>query len=239
MLSHVWFAKDIKTALLAADIITNEWGFQAYRLDIYGALNKSPVYASECQQLLASKGLGQKVALRGTADPATVLADTWVFVNSSLSEGLPLALGEAALTGAPIVCTDVGASRRVLTDPDDGACYSAVVAPNDAYALARAQIQLLAMVGPWAKYADDGPDELPPVLPWHPTKSDVDFLSRRMFEKSAQRRRLGMRGRGVVEKCFKGERYLREHEQMLWVGKAYRGMRMGGGGRGGGGGGGM
>ncbi|CAA9966934.1 Glycosyl transferase [Pyrenophora teres f. maculata] len=220
MLSHVWFAKDIKTALLAADIITNEWGFKDYKLDIYGALNKSPVYSSECQEILACKGLGKNVAMRGTADPAMVLANTWLFLNSSVSEGLPLALGEAALTGAPVVCTDVGASLRVLTDPDDGKRYSEVVAPNDAYGLARAQINLLAMLDEWAQYAEDGPGEAAPILPHKPTPKDVEIITRRMYEKSEHRRKLGMMARSIVQKSFGGERYLREHEQMLWVGKA-------------------
>jgi hypothetical protein len=219
MLSHVWFAKDIKTALLAADIISNEWGFKDYKLDIYGALNKSPVYSSECQEILACKGLGTSVALKGTADPAMVLANTWLFLNSSVSEGLPLALGEAALTGAPVVCTDVGASLRVLTDPDDGKRYSEVVAPNDAYGLARAQINLLAMLDEWAQYADDNGAPAP-VLPHKPTPQDVEIITRRMYEKTEQRRKLGMMARSIVQKSFGGERYLREHEQMLWIGKA-------------------
>jgi hypothetical protein len=219
MLSHVWFAKDIKNALLAADIISNEWGFKDYKLDIYGALNKSPVYSSECQEILACKGLGASVALKGTADPAMVLANTWLFLNSSVSEGLPLALGEAALTGAPVVCTDVGASLRVLTDPDDGKRYSEVVAPNDAYGLARAQINLLAMLDEWAQYADD--DGKPaPILPHKPTAQDVEIITRRMYDKTEQRRKLGMMARSIVQKSFGGERYLREHEQMLWIGKA-------------------
>jgi hypothetical protein len=219
MLSHVWFAKDIKTALLAADIIANEWGFKDYKLDIYGALNKSPVYSSECQEILACKGLGESVALKGTADPAMVLANTWLFLNSSVSEGLPLALGEAALTGAPVVCTDVGASLRVLTDPDTGKRYSEVVAPNDAYGLARAQINLLAMLDEWAQYADD--DGTPaPILPHKPTPRDVEIITKRMYEKTEQRRKLGMMARSIVQKSFGGERYLREHEQMLWIGKA-------------------
>ncbi|KAF2868581.1 hypothetical protein BDV95DRAFT_578761 [Massariosphaeria phaeospora] len=220
MLSHVWFAKDIKTALLAADIISNEWGFKDYKLDIYGALNKSPVYSSECQEILACKGLGQSVTLRGTADPAMVLANTWLFLNSSVSEGLPLALGEAALTGAPVVCTDVGASLRVLTDPDDGKRYSEVVAPNDAYGLARAQINLLAMLDEWAQYAEDDPGTSAPILPHKPTPQDVEIITRRMYEKNDQRRKLGMMARGIVQKSFGGERYLREHEQMLWIGKS-------------------
>jgi hypothetical protein len=220
MLSHVWFAKDIKTALLAADIISNEWGFKDYKLEIYGALNKAPVYSSECQEILACKGLGQSVALKGTADPAMVLANTWLFLNSSVSEGLPLALGEAALTGAPVVCTDVGASLRVLTDPDDGKRYSEVVAPNDAYGLARAQINLLAMLDEWTQYADDPPDKPAPTLPHKPTPHDVEIITRRMYDKTDQRRKLGMMARSIVQKSFGGERYLREHEQMLWIGKA-------------------
>ncbi|KAL5424690.1 hypothetical protein PMIN04_003073 [Paraphaeosphaeria minitans] len=220
MLSHVWFAKDIKNALLAADIISNEWGFKDYKLDIYGALNKSPVYSSECQEILACKGLGESCTLRGTADPAMVLANSWLFLNSSVSEGLPLALGEAALTGAPVVCTDVGASLRVLTDPDDGKRYSEVVAPNDAYGLARAQINLLAMLDEWAQYAEDPPDEPAPILPHKPTPQDVEIITRRMYEKTEQRRKLGMMARTIVQKSFGGERYLREHEQMLWIGKA-------------------
>ncbi|OCL10264.1 glycosyltransferase family 4 protein [Glonium stellatum] len=220
MLSHVWFAKDIKTALLAADIISNEWGFKDYRLDIYGALNKAPVYSSECQEILACKGLGSSVTLRGTADPAMVLANTWLFLNSSVSEGLPLALGEAALTGAPVVCTDVGASLRVLTDPDDGKRYSEVVAPNDAYGLARAQINLLAMLDEWAQYAEDDPNLPTPVFPHKPSPEDVEIITKRMYDKTEQRRKLGMMARSIVQKSFSGERYLREHEQMLWVGKS-------------------
>src|ERR1700761_4694662 len=221
MLSHVWFAKDIKTALLAADIIVNQWGFDEYHLDIYGALNKAPIYSSECQEIIATKGLAPNVTLRGSGDPAMVLSKTWLFLNSSVSEGLPLALGEAALTGAPVVCTDVGASLRVLTHPESNERYSEIVAPNDPLSLARAQINLLAMLGQWSKYADDDlkTDQVP-TLPIKPTTRDVEIITARMYEKSEQRRALGMMARSIVQTSFSGERYLREHEQMLWVGKA-------------------
>ena len=222
MLSHVWYAKDIKTALLAADIIINQWKFDDYHLDIYGAIDKAPTYSTECQEIIASKGLRGKVTLRGTADPMKVLENTWLFLNSSLSEGLPLALGEAALTGAPVVCTDVGASLRVLSDPDDFSRFSAVVAPNDAQALARAQIMMLGLLGEWSKYTDD--TEEPPVLTSSPTAEDVEKITRRMYEKSEQRRNLGMMTRKIVQKSFSGDRYLREHEQMLWIGKAAKMM---------------
>ncbi|KAH2704297.1 hypothetical protein KXW03_002251 [Aspergillus fumigatus] len=222
MLSHVWYAKDIKTALLAADIIINQWKFDDYHLDIYGAIDKAPTYSTECQEIIASKGLRGRVTLRGSADPMKVLENTWLFLNSSLSEGLPLALGEAALTGAPVVCTDVGASLRVLSDPDDFSRFSAVVAPNDALALARAQITMLALLGEWAQYADD--TEPAPVLTSSPTPDDVAKITRRMYEKAEHRRKLGMMTRNIVQKSFSGDRYLREHEQMLWIGKAVKTM---------------
>jgi glycosyltransferase involved in cell wall biosynthesis len=218
MLSHVWYAKDIKTALLAADIIINEWGFDDYHLDIYGAIDKAPTYSTECQEIIASKSLRGQVRLCGTANPMKVLENTWLFLNSSLSEGLPLALGEAALTGAPVVCTDVGASLRVLSDPDDFSRYSAVVAPNDARALAKAQINLLGLCGEWSKYADD--IEPAPSLSFKPTREEVVAIQKRMYDKSEQRRKLGMMTRNIVQKSFSGDRYLREHEQMLWIGKA-------------------
>lgn len=279
------YAKDIKSAILAADIIVNEWGFKDYHLDIYGALDKAPSYSTNCQEIISIKSLREHVTLRGEADAIHVLEQTvslisfhpaagvwkdsskksvanslavlqWLFLNTSISEGLPLALGEAALTGAPIVCTDVGASLRVLTDPDTNERYSAVVAPNDVVALARAQISLLAMLGEWQVYAD--PDASATTsssassnyidsvgesgtaslkepssvgqtlteLPETPTKEEVEIITRRMYEQTAARRRLGMRARAIVQKSFSGERYLREHEQMLWVGKAKKDMRL-------------
>jgi hypothetical protein len=220
MLSHVWYAKDIKTAILAADIIVNEWKFTDYRLDIYGAIDKAPSYSTDCFEIIASKSLPRFVVLRGEANPTDVLAKTWVFLNSSISEGLPLALGEAALTGAPVVCTDVGASLRVLTDPDTGARYSAVVAPNDALNLARAQINFLAMLDEWAPYANDPEGFVAPTISDRPTAEDVAKIQQRMYEKTEERKALGMRGREIIQKSFSGERYLREHEQMLWLGKA-------------------
>jgi hypothetical protein len=70
------YAKDIKTALLAADIIINQWRFKDYRLDIYGAIDKSPGYTTNCQEIIATKALRDNVFLRGEADPIGVLQNT-------------------------------------------------------------------------------------------------------------------------------------------------------------------
>jgi Glycosyl transferases group 1 len=142
----------------------------------------------------------------------------WIFLNSSVSEGLPLALGEAALTGVPVVCTDVGASFRVVTDPITSKRFSAVVPPNDALSLARAQINVLALLDEWSEFAEDE-EGYHPKLSAQPTGEEVEGITKRMYEKTKQRRRLGMMGRTNVLNSFSSQRYLREHEQMLWIGK--------------------
>lgn len=127
-------------------------------------------------------------------------------------------MGEAALTGVPVVCTDVGASFRVVTDPITSKRFSAVVAPNDAESLAKAQINVLALLDEWSEYAEDAPGYRP-KLSLQPTREEVDWITKRMYEKTDQRRRLGMMGRNNVLNSFSSDRYLREHEQMLWIGK--------------------
>lgn len=216
MLSNVQFIKDVKNAVLAADIIINTYGFDDYRLVIYGAQDRQPSYALETETLINTRGLAGKVILAGFGSPKEVLKDAWIFMNSSLSEGLPLAIGEAALSGVPIVATEVGATALVLTDPDDVTKrYGEVVPPNDPEALARAQLSILAMLGPWAEYTEDKGQDLP--LPDQFTTEDVRSITKRMFDKADDRRGLGLKLRDVVLRSFHGHRYLREHEQMYWI----------------------
>jgi glycosyltransferase involved in cell wall biosynthesis len=220
MLSHVQYVKDLKCAIMATDLIVNKWGFTDYRLHIYGDMERAASISTECQELIASKGLQEHCVLKGLGNPSVVLQDAWLFLNSSISEGLPLAMGEAALTGVPVVCTDVGASFCVVTDRATGDRFSEVVPPNDAESLARAQISVMALLGKWSAYAEDAPGTSAPVLAYpNPTPKQVQQISQRMYDKTEQRRRLGMLGRENVLKNFSEHRYLREHEQMLWIGK--------------------
>ncbi|KAJ4420671.1 hypothetical protein N0V82_004237 [Gnomoniopsis sp. IMI 355080] len=222
MLSNVQFIKDVRTAVLAADVIINKFGFKDYRLVVYGAQDREPQYTIDIVKLIQQCKMSDKVTLGGFGRPQEVLKDAWLFMNSSLSEGLPLAIAEAALAGVPIVATAVGATALVLTDPDDmDQKYGEVVPPNDPVALARAQISLLSMVGPWSKFTGEvgKKDSVPAslTLPDVIKDSDVKWLTQRMYEKAEFRREVGMMSRGVVLKGFHGKRYLREHEQMYWI----------------------
>ncbi|KAM7186564.1 glycosyl transferase [Naviculisporaceae sp. PSN 640] len=220
MLSHVQYPKDLKNAILACDVIVNKWGFKDYKLHMYGEKERHASLATDLIELISSKNLGNHCFLMGLASPSVVLQDAWLFLNSSISEGLPLAMGEAALTGVPVVCTDVGASYCVVTDRATGKRFSEVVAPNDPESLARAQISVMALLGHWAQFAEDEPGAEVPVLAYPvPDPHQVELIQQRMYAKTEQRRALGLRGRANVLKNFSEERYLREHEQMLWIGK--------------------
>jgi len=52
------------------------WGFTEYNLEVYGALDRSPSYTTDCQEIIATKSLRRNVILKGEADPMFVLART-------------------------------------------------------------------------------------------------------------------------------------------------------------------
>jgi glycosyltransferase involved in cell wall biosynthesis len=61
------------------------------------------------------------------------------YVSSSLSEGLPLALVEAAVAAVPMVATRAGGTPEIVDDGTTGL----LVEPGDAHALAEACVQML------------------------------------------------------------------------------------------------
>lgn len=80
------------------------------------------------RSLIRDLDLGARVHLLGaTDDVATVLRSADVFVQSSISEGLPLAILEAMAAARPVVATRVGGIPEAVIDGETG--Y--VVAPGD------------------------------------------------------------------------------------------------------------
>ncbi len=73
------------------------------------------------RQLAAELGLSDRLHLLGLRDDVdTVLAAGEVFVQSSLSEGLPLAVLEAMAAGLPVVATRVGGIAEAVEDGKTG-----------------------------------------------------------------------------------------------------------------------
>lgn len=90
-------------------------------------------------QLIAERGLAGSAMLLGERrDVPALLAAANAFVLSSLWEGLPMVLLEAAAQRLPIVCTDVGGCREVAR-PELGA----VLAHPDPADIARGMLRVM------------------------------------------------------------------------------------------------
>ena len=85
-----------------------------------------------------------------------VLTMAWIYIQTSISEGLPVSVIEAGLTGKPVVATNVGGCAELLANPNAGAggepfglegpqppWFGRLVAPKDAEMIAYAQLEIL------------------------------------------------------------------------------------------------
>ena len=221
MLSHISPVKDIHNAIHAADVIVNDLHITNYTLHIYGSKEKDAAYAVESQNLINSLNLQNNVILQGLGNASNVLPTGWVFVNSSITEGLPLALGEAGLCGLPVVCTDVGGSREVISNLETGVVYGSIVPPQKARQLALGQLRVLTMT--------DGLEQL--IDPQAPLIKLEELLARgpqaveqRMCHPMVKekRRKLGLLLRQRTIDTFSIAKYWRQHEQVLWLGYLYK-----------------
>lgn len=125
--------KDIPTLLRAAAIAVNEE--PSFRLHLAGA---GPSLG-ELQSLAEKLGLGERVVFLGQRnDVAEILAGASLFVLSSVTEGISLALLEAMARGLPVVATAVGGNAEVIVDGETGM----LVSPQSPAELAAAMLQV-------------------------------------------------------------------------------------------------
>lgn len=90
---------------------------------------------AEFEALRVAAGLGERFRFLGhRADAPRLVSAFDVFVLASHVEGLPVALMEALVLGVPVVVTDVGGTRELVTDQ----CEGLVVAPGRPEVLAAA-----------------------------------------------------------------------------------------------------
>jgi glycosyltransferase involved in cell wall biosynthesis len=121
---------------------------------VYGSLDFDRDYVTGCRKLIKQLKLEDNVALRGLGAPLKVLSCAWIYIQTSISEGLPVAVIEAGLTGKPVVCTNVGGCMELLSNPNAGASgapfglegpqppmFGRLVAPKDAAMIAYAQLE--------------------------------------------------------------------------------------------------
>jgi len=218
MLSHISSVKDIHNAIYAANIIVNKIGIRSYKLHIYGSLQKDPNYTTETLNLISSLNLTEHVILKGLGNPSNVLPTGWVFVNSSITEGLPLAIGEAGLCGLPVVCTDVGGSREVVSDLKNNIVYGNIVPPQKPNLLAIAQLGVLCMTDGLLQIVSKKSKDT--VTIEELIKKGPKAVEARMNDPTIKEKRheLGLLLRKRTIDQFSITRYWRQHEQLLWLG---------------------
>jgi glycosyltransferase involved in cell wall biosynthesis len=106
--------KDLETLIRAFAIVRDR--VPDARLRLFGPVpSGNEEYAASCEQLVANLELGSAVTFEGPVDPAgKAFAAGHLVVLSSISEGLPLIVIEAAMSGRATVATDVGGMAEAV-----------------------------------------------------------------------------------------------------------------------------
>lgn len=106
---------------------------------VYFVVLGEGVLRQELEQQIAMVGLQGRFLLPGfTADVPSLLADADIFVSSSHTEGLPVAVLEGAGAGLPVVATAVGGTPEVVRDE-----YNGLLVPAGDVAALRDSIEYL------------------------------------------------------------------------------------------------
>ncbi|KAJ3029686.1 UNVERIFIED_CONTAM: hypothetical protein HDU68_011402 [Siphonaria sp. JEL0065] len=222
MLSHVSPLKDVMNAIKAAYYIVHEFKLTSYQLHIYGSLEVDMAYTVACKMAIKDLNIESNVILKGLGNPTLVLPTGWIFVNSSITEGLPLAIGEAGLCGLPVVCTNVGGSLEVISDMKTGALYGAIVPPSRSRQLALGQLQVFSMTGGLDTFVDpkfaDSSLTIQELIAQGPEALEERIMDPKI---GSMRERLGSLFGLKTQSVFSITRYWREHEQVLWLGELY------------------
>jgi glycosyltransferase involved in cell wall biosynthesis len=89
-------------------------------LDLVGPVD-SPDFAEELQRRADALGVGERLRVRGWVDDAgRELAKADIVLLCSRAEALPLTVMEALARERPVVATDVGGVRELVTDGETG-----------------------------------------------------------------------------------------------------------------------
>ena len=91
-------------------------------------------YRRELEKQANASPFRERIKFLGTRDYADVLRtlrESHIFVNPSYTEGLPTSVMEAASVGLPIIATDVGGTREIITHGESGLLFQ----PHDIEAL--------------------------------------------------------------------------------------------------------
>lgn len=105
--------KDVQTFIFAAKRVLHD--FPDARFYIIGPTEEEEDYFEECRRLVDGLRIEHKVEFTGQTDPWQYYEFLDLVVLTSLSEAQPYAILEANACGIPVVASDVGACREMVT----------------------------------------------------------------------------------------------------------------------------
>jgi glycosyltransferase involved in cell wall biosynthesis len=113
---RVIFAKGVQ------DLLVSYRDLRARAIDIHLTIVGDGAYRQELERQADHNGVCF-VGELGHAGVMKALKEADIFVNQSYSEGLPTSVMEAASVGLPIIATDVGGTREIITHDESGLLY--------------------------------------------------------------------------------------------------------------------
>ncbi len=158
LVGRVVSIKDVKTFIRtirgALDLYPDLEGW------IVGPKEEDPKYVLECESLVQSLGLEDKVKFTGNQDVARIMPKIGIMMLTSISEAQPLVLLEAMICGIPCIATDVGACSEILygaknENPNFGHCGEVISIANPAQGVEMIDY-LLSDPERWLEYGDNG-----------------------------------------------------------------------------------
>jgi glycosyltransferase involved in cell wall biosynthesis len=105
--------KDIKTFIRACKVVSEK--MPEARFYVIGPTDEDEKYYQECQKLTELLGLKDFLAFTGHVDMEEYYPKIDLMVLTSVSEAQPLSVLESMALGIPIVASDVGACREMIT----------------------------------------------------------------------------------------------------------------------------
>lgn len=109
--------KDVKTLLYSFYETLN--GCENARLHIFGATNDKE-YEKQCLNIIESLEIEEYIHIYGQINPIEYMPKMDFTILTSISEGQPLTILESFAARRPVVCTNVGCCRELISGNNDG-----------------------------------------------------------------------------------------------------------------------
>lgn len=132
--------KDVKMMIKAFKIVTNI--IKNIELYLIGPYEEDPAYYDECRELIDDLNLNSQIFFTGKVNVVDYLGKLDLFLLSSISEGQPLSVLEAMSAKVPVIATDVGDCRGLLTSHKEIGRAGVIVPPTSYTAMATEIIAL-------------------------------------------------------------------------------------------------